>query len=232
MGILSTREWATVIWVCLLFLYVITRKAWRKQLLELGKIFFCKKLLVLWGAVCFYILGITLMLSKLPCWKNIYIKDVVFWFLGSGLIYCINANSNEADEKFIRKILKESFHFTIIFEFIVNTFTFNIWIELAIIPITTILIMIKAFVDQKKNYKDLQKLLNIILALGGFLAFGATFIVGLHEYRKLNIFDTFVSFAIPFIYLVLIIPLVYMMILISKYKILFSDMSHYKGHIK
>lgn len=165
------------------------------------------------------------MLSKLPCWKNIYIKDIVFWFFGSGLIYCINALSNEADEKFIRKILKESFHFTIIFEFIVNTFTFNIWIELAIIPITTILIVMKTFVDQKKNYKDLQKLLNIILALGGFLAFGATFIVGLHEYRKLNIFDTFVSFAIPFIYLVLIIPLVYSMVLISKYEFLFVNMS-------
>ena len=57
----------------------------------------------------------------------------------SGLIYCMNAVSSEADERYIQKVLKDNLTLTMILEFFMNTFTFNIWIELAIIPIITII---------------------------------------------------------------------------------------------
>ena len=53
----------------------------------------------------------------------------------------MNAVSKEADEEYIRKVLKDNLKLTIVLEFIISTFTFNIWVELVIIPITTIIVI-------------------------------------------------------------------------------------------
>ena len=55
-----------------------------------------------------YVLGITLIFYQLPFWDNAFIKDIIVWFVFSGLIYCMNAVSKEADEEYIRKVLKDN----------------------------------------------------------------------------------------------------------------------------
>lgn len=50
--------------------------------------------------------------------ENIYIKDIIIWFLFSGLIYCMNAVSSEADERYIQKVLKDNLKLTMILEFL------------------------------------------------------------------------------------------------------------------
>lgn len=45
------------------------------------------------------------------------------------------------------------------------------------------------------------------------------------EYRELNISDTFISFMIPIVYLLLIVPLEYALELYSKYEMLFIRMN-------
>ena len=107
MGILSTREWATVIWAFIFFVYAMVHRQIREAFWKVVKIFFGKKLRILWGIILLYVLGITLIFYHLPFWDNVYIKDIIVWFLFSGLIYCMNAVSQEADEEYIRKVLNE-----------------------------------------------------------------------------------------------------------------------------
>ena len=205
MSILSTREWATLIWGCIFMLYVLCHREIRKSLWNVIVIFFDKKLRILWEIILLYVLTITMVFCYLPIWENIYIKDIIIWFLFSGLIYCMNAVSSEADETYIKKILKDNLKFTMILEFFMSTFTFNIWIELAIIPVI--------------------KLLDSILAIAGFWIFYETIKIGINEYKQLNIINTLVSFMIPIVYLILIIPLEYILELYSKYEVLFLRMT-------
>lgn len=51
--------------------------------------------------------------------------------------------------------------------------------------------------------------------------FYETFKIGLQEYKELNILNTFVSFMIPIIYLILILSLEYIIELYCEYEILF-----------
>ena len=168
MGILSTREWATVIWAFIFFVYAMVHRQIREAFWKVVKIFFGKKLRILWGIILLYVLGITLIFYHLPFWDNVYIKDIIVWFLFSGLIYCMNAVSQEADEEFIRKVLKDNLKLTAILEFIISTFTFNIWVELAIIPITTMIVMMNVIAERKEEYEKVHKLLDIVLAVAGF----------------------------------------------------------------
>ena len=225
MSILSTREWATLIWGCVFMLYVLCHKETRKSFWNVIVIFFDKKLRILWEIILLYVLTITMVFCYLPIWENIYIKDIIIWFLFSGLIYCMNAVSSEADETYIKKILKDNLKFTMILEFFMSTFTFNIWIELAIIPVITIITVMNVIAERKEEYKSVHKLLDSILAIAGFWIFYETIKIGINEYKQLNIMNTLVSFMIPIVYLILIIPLEYILELYSKYEVLFLRMT-------
>ena len=225
MSILSTREWATLIWGCIFMLYVLCHREIRKSLWNVIVIFFGKKLRILWEIILLYVLTITIVFCYLPIWENIYIKDIIIWFLFSGLIYCMNAVSSEADETYIKKILKENLKFTMILEFFMSTFTFNIWIELAIIPVITIITVMNVIAERKEEYKSVHKLLDSILVIAGFWIFYETIKIGINEYKQLNIINTLVSFMIPIVYLILIIPLEYILELYSKYEVLFLRMT-------
>lgn len=225
MSILSTREWATLIWGCIFMLYVLCHREIRKSLWNVIVIFFDKKLRILWEIILLYVLTITMVFCYLPIWENIYIKDIIIWFLFSGLIYCMNAVSSEADETYIKKILKDNLKFTMILEFFMSTFTFNIWIELAIIPVITIITVMNVIAERKEEYKSVHKLLDSILAIAGFWIFYETIKIGINEYKQLNIINTLVSFMIPIVYLILIIPLEYILELYSKYEVLFVRMT-------
>ena len=225
MSILSTREWATLIWGCVFMLYVLCHKETRKSFWNVIVIFFDKKLRILWEIILLYVLTITMVFCYLPIWENIYIKDIIIWFLFSGLIYCMNAVSSEADETYIKKILKDNLKFTMILEFFMSTFTFNIWIELAIIPVITIITVMNVIAERKEEYKSVHKLLDSILAIAGFWIFYETIKIGINEYKQLNIINTLVSFMIPIVYLILIIPLEYILELYSKYEVLFLRMT-------
>lgn len=225
MTILSTREWATVIWGFVFFLYAIVHRQIRESLWKAVKIFFGRKLRILWGIILFYVLGITLVFYCLPFWDNIYIKDILVWFVFSGLLYCINAVSKEADENYIGKVLKDNLKLTVVLEFLMSTFTFNIGIELAIIPIITIIVIMNTIAERKEEYKKVHKLLDIVLAAAGFWILYETIKIGIREYKELNILNTFISFMIPIVYLIAIIPLEYLLELYSKYETLFVRMS-------
>ena len=225
MSILSTREWATLIWGCIFMLYVLCHREIRKTLWDVIVIFFDKKLRILWEIILLYVLTITMVFCYLPIWENIYIKDIIIWFLFSGLIYCMNAVSSEADETYIKKILKDNLKFTMILEFFMSTFTFNIWIELAIIPVITIITVMNVIAERKEEYKNVHKLLDSVLAIAGFWIFYETIKIGINEYKQLNIINTLVSFIIPIAYLILIIPLEYALELYSKYELLFLSMT-------
>lgn len=225
MSILSTREWATLIWGCIFMLYVLCHREIRKSLWNVIVIFFDKKLRILWEIILLYVLTITMVFCYLPIWENIYIKDIIIWFLFSGLIYCMNAVSSEADETYIKKILKDNLKFTMILEFFMSTFTFNIWIELAIIPVITIITVMNVIAERKEEYKNVHKLLDSVLAIAGFWIFYETIKIGINEYKQLNIINTLVCFMIPIVYLILIIPLEYILELYSKYEVLFLRMT-------
>ena len=168
---------------------------------------------------------ITVVFSHLPIWENIYIKDIVIWFVFSGLIYCMNAVSSEADETYIKKNLKDNFKFTMILEFFISIFTFNICIELVLIPTIFIITIINVVAERKEEYRHIHKLLDYVLAIAAFWIFIETIKIGINQYKQLNVINTLISFMIPIVYLIMIIPLEYFLELYAKYEVLFVRMT-------
>ena len=231
MDIFSTRELATAFWVGAILIAVgmaiVTNKKIRQGFIGVLKCFFNRKLRKLWEIYFLYIGIITLMFSRSPIWKNIYLKDIILWTLFSGLTICMNAVAGEADEKYISKVLKDNIRFTVVTEFLLSTFTFSLWVELIIIPITTAIVLLDTVAEHNDDALAAHKLLQNVIAFIGLCVILQTVRVGILEYRELNVINTLVSFFIPIVYLLLVTPLEYAFELYSKYEILFIQM-HFK----
>ena len=231
MDIFSTRELATAFWVGAILIAVgmaiVTNKKIRQGFIGVLKCFFNRKLRKLWEIYFLYIGIITLMFSRSPIWKNIYLKDIILWTLFSGLTICMNAVAGEADEKYISKVLKDNIRFTVVTEFLLSTFTFSFWVELIIIPITTVIVLFDTVAEHKSDAIAVHKLLQDVMAFAGLCVILQTVRVGILEYRELNVINTLVSFFIPIVYLLLVTPLEYAFKLYSKYEMLFIQM-HFK----
>lgn len=231
MDIFSTRELATAFWVGAILIAVgmaiVTNKKIRQGFIGVLKCFFNRKLRKLWEIYFLYIGIITLMFSRSPIWKNIYLKDIILWTLFSGLTICMNAVASEADEKYISKVLKDNIRFTVVTEFLLSTFTFSFWVELIIIPITTVIVLFDTVAEHKSDAIAVHKLLQDVMAFAGLCVILQTVRVGILEYRELNVINTLVSFFIPIVYLLLVTPLEYAFELYSKYEMLFIQM-HFK----
>ena len=231
MDIFSTRELATAFWVGAILIAVgmaiVTNKKIRQGFIGVLKCFFNRKLRKLWEIYFLYIGIITLMFSRSPIWKNIYLKDIILWTLFSGLTICMNAVAGEADEKYISKVLKDNIRFTVVTEFLLSTFTFSFWVELIIIPITTVIVLFDTVAEHKSDAIAVHKLLQVVMAYAGLCVILQTVRVGILEYRELNVTNTLVSFFIPIVYLLLVTPLEYAFELYSKYEMLFIQM-HFK----
>lgn len=231
MDIFSTRELATAFWVGAILIAVgmaiVTNKKIRQGFIGVLKCFFNRKLRKLWEIYFLYIGIITLMFSRSPIWKNIYLKDIILWTLFSGLTICMNAVAGEADEKYISKVLKDNIRFTVVTEFLLSTFTFSFWVELIIIPITTVIVLFDTVAEHKSAAIAVHKLLQDVMAFAGLCVILQTVRVGILEYRELNVINTLVSFFIPIVYLLLVTPLEYAFELYSKYEMLFIQM-HFK----
>ena len=231
MDIFSTRELATAFWTGIILVAVgmaiVTNKKARKSFIEVLKCFFGRKIRMLWEIYFLYIGIITFLFSRLPIWESIYLKDIIIWTLFSGLTICINAVAGEADEKYILKVLKDNIRFTMVTELLLSGFTFSFWVELIIIPITTVIVLFDTVAEHKSDAIAVHKLLQDVIAFAGLCVILQTVRVGILEYRELNVINTLVSFFIPIVYLLLVTPLEYAFELYSKYEMLFIQM-HFK----
>lgn len=231
MDIFSTRELATAFWTGIILVAVgmaiVTNKKARKSFIEVLKCFFGRKIRMLWEIYFLYIGIITFLFSRLPIWESIYLKDIIIWTLFSGLTICINAVAGEADEKYMLKVLKDNIRFTMVTELLLSTFTFSFWVELIIIPITTVIVLFDTVAEHKSDAIAVHKLLQDVIVFAGLCVILQTVRVGILEYRELNVINTLVSFFIPIVYLLLVTPLEYAFELYSKYEMLFIQM-HFK----
>lgn len=224
MGAFPTRELSILIWLAIIIFLILIKKEIRIAFIDCIKLLFEPKIAIVWLIYCLYIFLITILLRNLSIWKRIYIKDIIIWFILVGLINYIKSITDNDFEFSLRKLVKDNINVNIIVEFIISIFTFDIILELIIVPIATILSLLSLYPERNSNYESVYKIIDGIMgAFGLFLAF-KTIEVGIYEYKYIDMKDTLVSFMIPIVYSFLSIPLYYIIRLYTKYEIVFVSL--------
>lgn len=164
-----------------------------------------------------YLILMFCALNKVNFWDLDYLKDSLLWLFTVGFVL-IFKSVEAKDITYFKNILRESLKWTVLFEFIINFYSFSLITEFIMLPVLVFITTTQAFSELDKKNIQVTKLLTNILRLIGivFLWFSI--------YKTIIGFETFFSFTtlrifiFPIVLTTLFLPFIYFLSLFSVYE--------------
>ena len=220
----SNREISIAIWTILFIAWVIFMAIKdlriRVSIYQLFEALVNKKIVIFIFITFFYTAISIIFLSNLSIWNWMYLKDVILWFLLVGLPFCFNAVVKR-DKEYFSEMVKNNFKVAVFIEFLVGTFTFSMFTELLLVPISTFLFLLYSVSKLKASYKPAEKFLSFILNILGLIILFSVGRIAIQNYAELNILELLITFSIPITMTIIFLPLSYSFALYSGYEMLF-----------
>ncbi len=229
----NNREIASVIIVIGFLTYAIYKSKDRESLFkyfkDLLKFLFVRQIQIIVILFAIYIYYEIHFLKYIGYIDSSLIKESLIWSFGAfGLI--VNHSKIVQNQNFIKKLIYDNLKFIALFEFICNMYTFNIVIEIILVFSTTILVMLKTYTElniEKKDYKLILQIINVILSIVGSVIILFTINKLINDYSTIELTSNIKSFILPLIMISLYMPFYYLVILYSKYEIIFISMNYF-----
>lgn len=102
LGLVTNRELAITTWL-ILFIILIG--------------ILSKPLRILIITIVIYFLVVTYLFSILLFWKNTYLKDIVLWFILSGIYFVMKSVDGDNSGHYIRNYIKQNIQVSIFIKF-------------------------------------------------------------------------------------------------------------------
>ncbi len=223
---ISNREKALLIWLTLLLIVILFNKGIRQSLWEEITLLFAKEIFA--KEILFPILALTLntaffvfLLYKLNLWDFSLLKDTIFWFVGLGFITLINVNKAN-DINYFKNFVLDTLKWTIIVEFIINFISFNLWIELIILPIMTMAGRIQVLAERNIKHQAVKKLMEYFIAYFSLFVFCCSLYLTIKQHENFLSIQTLKTFILPMVLSLTLLPFIYLFNLLVKYQSLWK----------
>jgi Na+-translocating ferredoxin:NAD+ oxidoreductase RnfE subunit len=217
----SSRETALLIWSAAFFIWALTVSGFRRSLPGLFRAALQWKLLVPVIVVILYMTVVVWGLYLFHLWTPRLLKDTVAWLLFSGIALAFSAVNMDATAPTWRSLLTDQLKAVILVEYLLNTYTFSLWVELLLVPSVTTLVILDAFARTKQKYQSIAKLTGFFLGISGIAIFWFAFRNAVGTSNAFSISDALQDLLLPPILSLALLPLVYLFFLISAYEQLF-----------
>ncbi len=223
--IFNNREIAIGIWVIIVLAIVLISKSLRQPLLQFLRtaipILFCRKFVVFYCVFIVFLLFAVDILKWATFWDNSMLKDMIFWVVFVELPLFTKAIEKAKDNRFFSSLVKDNLKFIVLFEFFVGFWTFDLWIELIVIPITVFVSFLYALASREKKHKPAKTFFDVLLAIWGIIVIIHAVSSTVQQPEAFFNWDTLKSLVLPVLLLVLNLPVVYGLALYSGYEQLF-----------
>jgi len=217
----NTREKAVIIWLLIFFVWALSQKNIRSSFWIVIKALFQRKILVLIMAMLFYT-GLTVfILSETGIWEFYLIKDTIFWIFGSAFVLLMNSNKATQDEHHFKKIILDNLKLILIIEFIINRYTFSLWIELIMVPVIFVIVVMSVVAGMKKEYISVKKVIDFILSAFVILLIVFAPVKILGDYQAFASLENLRVITLPPLLTLAYIPFLYLFALFMAYENLF-----------
>jgi hypothetical protein len=155
---------------------------------------------------------------QLGIWGWSLTTDTAFWCFGVALVALLNVSGATEERHWFRKAILESLGAATLFSFLVNVFSFDLWIELLFVPfmITAglVLLVARAQPDQQQAIRPLRGiLLSVSIALAG-----RTVLLALLDWRTIDHTALLDALLMPIWMIIGFIPWLYIIALVSQYE--------------
>lgn len=123
--------------------------------------------------------------AQLRLWNTSLTAETITWGVVSGLALIFSA-SDANDATYFKKAIRRTFGITVLFEVTFGMVSFPLWLELAIQPIFTFLIVLEVVAKSDPEHHQVASCLGTLLALVGFIFFGGTLYLIWHDRESID----------------------------------------------
>lgn len=228
-NIFSNREIAIGIWLILFIVIFAFSKHTIIFLKSVKPILFSRKFIIFYVLFLSYFCSVIYLLCKCKFWSLDLLKDTIFWVFFVELPLFAKTIDEAKNNYFFVKLIKDNITIFVIIEFVLNFWSFNLIVEIIMVPLMVILGGFYALMSSKTNHKILKKFYDRFLLFFGIIAF---FNVVFHVFNNSNGLLNLTSvkeFLLPVILILFNLPIVYGLALYNIYEQVFitvrGDMS-------
>jgi hypothetical protein len=222
--ILSNREIALIFWIAsIVFALLLSRE--RKSIVPIIEILTGKIFLIIFSLIGIYLLGIFALLSQFEFWQISNLKDVLFWFFSVGLILVFKINDAKSSAYF-KEIFFSVIKWTIFLEFVINLYSFNLIVEIIILPVLAFSAMAQVIAKRDEKQKTVLKPLGNFLAFAGISIFTYSLYKTILNINNLITLESLLTLLLPSTLTILFLPFVYFLALFSSYQSYFVHLDN------
>lgn len=218
---LNNREIASIVWIAVMLLWALNNHDFRASLVGLFKVSTNKNIVVALFLMLLYVMFLVFIFFKIGFWDESALKDTVFWTIFSAFAMCINITHVSQNDAFFKKAILDNLKIALIFEFIINLYTFSIPAELALTFFIFLVSLISVFIESKSKYAPLVKPLKFIQGIILAFVLFFTFREIVHDFSNFATFKTLRDFTLPIALSVGFLPFIYFFALLIQYETFF-----------
>lgn len=130
----------------------------------------------------------------------------------------ISSNDKALQEGFFKGKLIEGIKIIVVIQFIANTYTFNLFIEIILVFTLVFLGALQAIAGTEEKYKPVEKLTDGIISILGLIILSNAIYLTIKDLNALGSLITLKSFLLPIILTGLYLPFVYFFALFLVYE--------------
>ena len=149
-------------------------------------------------------------------WNVNLIPETVVWFFGIAVIALLNIQQSSVDSDFFKKIIIKNINLIIVIGFLINIQTFPLYIELILLPLSTIFLL-------SKN----KKLVDCVTNIFGFLLIIYALYNAFANYQNFEILTQLHWFVLPVLLTVMYLPFLYVTSLFAYYQKIFMKVDKF-----
>ena len=229
--IFSTREISLLFWTIIVLAIMLMSKGIRKLIIKALKILVGSSIGRVLLILVIYIEGVLFLLYSINLWSFSLLKDTLFWFFTVALVMSLTVNKAK-DKAYFWKILKETFKWTIVLEFMLNLYTFSIWTELILLPILTFLVVTKTYAQTDNKYDQVKEVLFNVLALIGWTLIAIVLFKTFNNYQGFFSTKNLFAFLLPPSLTLFLLPFLYFLAVFINYELLFNRVDFVASDLK
>jgi hypothetical protein len=221
---LNTRETAILIWGCIMISALIIFPKTREPLGSLLRAFSQRRVMQVLVILSIYVGLMIWFLHAVGVWGPDQIKNTVIWIFSVALVAIFRSNKISDETKYFLQLITDNFKVLAFVQFLVNLYTYPLWVEFIIFPFLTVLYLLIAMGSSDSKTKSAVKFLERSLAFFVLGFFGFALCMTISDFWTYATIQTWRDLYFPIILTTLFLPFIYMLYVFMSYESAFVNL--------
>lgn len=223
----NNREIATGSWMLIVFVFSLCYKPTRELFPPLISVFLDRKILIIFLCLATYVCLITSSIAWAGIWDvSNHLKATAIWTITVAFAMIVNISDATKEDNFFRKVLIDTIKLTIIVEFIIGLYPFNLLVEFLLIPVLVFIVGMVTVAGMKQEYLPVKKFFEWLLAIVGFVLLWHSIQYLFADPSSLFSIEGLIDLILSSLLTILLLPFIYFFALFIEYENVFMQLKN------